>query len=150
MSDLVDTQNVGFLMCRLKWCCWNLFNMDVFAHVFFFVFVLFFQLPEGNPFILPIMCLHVLILALVYNKFVKCQSNITKTGRNSGYFVQLEAIRRQSNLTHHANMSMQYVLPYTPLLYTETGVYRGIRIFLIFDPKHTLWVLVTTASLRWF
>ena len=28
----------------------------------------------------------------------------------------------------------------------KTGLCRGIPIFLIFDPKHTLWVLVRTAS----
>ena len=30
--------------------------------------------------------------------------------------------------------------PYTPLLYSKTGVGRGTSIFLIFDPKHRLWV----------
>ena len=30
--------------------------------------------------------------------------------------------------------------PYTPLLYSETGVYRGIHYFLIFVLKHRLWV----------
>ena len=38
--------------------------------------------------------------------------------------------------------------PYTPLLYSKTGVCRGIHIFLIFAPKHRLWVLVRTASAR--
>ena len=28
--------------------------------------------------------------------------------------------------------------PYTPLLYSKTGVCRGIPIFLIFDQKHRL------------
>ena len=32
----------------------------------------------------------------------------------------------------------------------KTGVRRGIPIFLIFAPKHRLWVLVRTASARWF
>ena len=32
----------------------------------------------------------------------------------------------------------------------RTGVYRGILSFLIFAPKHRLWVLVRTASLRRF
>ena len=43
-------------------------------------------------------------------------------------------------------------LPYTPLLYSKTGVYRGIPNFLIFDQKHTLWVhvLVKTALARRF
>ena len=38
----------------------------------------------------------------------------------------------------------------TPLLYSKTGVCRGIPIFLIFAPKHRLWVLVRTASARRF
>ena len=37
-----------------------------------------------------------------------------------------------------------------PLLFSKTGVCRGIPIFLIFAPKHRLWVLVRTASLRRF
>ena len=36
------------------------------------------------------------------------------------------------------------------LLYSKTGVCRGIPIFLIFTPKHRLWVLVRTASARRF
>ena len=38
-------------------------------------------------------------------------------------------------------MSVQYISPYTPLLYSKTGVRRGIPIFLIFALKHRLWVL---------
>ena len=36
--------------------------------------------------------------------------------------------------------------PYTPLLYSKTGDYRGIHYFLIFALKHRLWVLVRTAE----
>ena len=36
--------------------------------------------------------------------------------------------------------------PYTPLLYSKTGDYRGIFYLLIFALKHKLWVLVRTAS----
>ena len=42
---------------------------------------------------------------------------------------------------HQENMSVKCVPPYTPLLYRKTGVCRGIPIFLIFAPKHRLWVL---------
>ena len=45
-------------------------------------------------------------------------------------------------------MSVKCIPPKTPLLYSKTGVCRGIPIFLIFDPKHRLWVLVRTASAR--
>ena len=41
-------------------------------------------------------------------------------------------------------------ISHIPLLYSITGVYRGITIFLLFAPKHTLWVLVRTASTRRF
>ena len=51
---------------------------------------------------------------------------------------------------HQENMSVKCLLPQTPLLYTKTGVCRGIPIFLIFAPKHRLWVLVRTASARRF
>ena len=37
--------------------------------------------------------------------------------------------------------------PYTPLLYSKTGVYRGIHYFLIFALKHILWVLVRTHNI---
>ena len=36
--------------------------------------------------------------------------------------------------------------PTTPLLYSKTGVYRGIHFFLIFALKHRFWVLVRTAA----
>ena len=34
--------------------------------------------------------------------------------------------------------------------YSKTGVYRGVPNFLIFDPKHTLWVFLRTAYARRF
>ena len=37
---------------------------------------------------------------------------------------------------HQENMSVQCIPPKTPLLYSKTGVCRGISIFLIFAPKH--------------
>ena len=43
---------------------------------------------------------------------------------------------------------MKCIPPHTPILYSKTGVYRGVPIFLIFAPKHRLWVLVRTASPR--
>ena len=47
---------------------------------------------------------------------------------------------------HQENMSMKSIPPHTPLLYSKVGVYRGIPIFLMFVPKHRLWVHVRTAS----
>ena len=43
-------------------------------------------------------------------------------------------------------MSVCFIPPYTLLLYSKSGVYRGINYFLIFALKHILWVLVRTAS----
>ena len=43
-------------------------------------------------------------------------------------------------------MSMKRIPRHNPILYSKTGVYRGIPILLILDPKHKLWVLVRTAS----
>ena len=43
-------------------------------------------------------------------------------------------------------MSVLCTPPYTPLLYSKTGVYRGICYFLIFALKHRLWVLVLTCT----
>ena len=51
--------------------------------------------------------------------------------------------------SHHTNMSVKWKTPYTQLLYSKTGVYRGIQFFLIFAPKQILWVLVRTASYMW-
>ena len=51
---------------------------------------------------------------------------------------------------HQDNMSVCFIPPYTPLLYSKTGVYRGLHYFLIFALKHILWVLVRIASMRRF
>ena len=53
-------------------------------------------------------------------------------------------------MVHQENMSMQCIPPYNPLLYSKTGIWRGIPVFRIFAPKHRLWVLVRTASSRRF
>ena len=45
---------------------------------------------------------------------------------------------------HQDNMSVCLIPPYTTLLYSKTGVYRGIHYFNIFALKHILWVLVRT------
>ena len=47
---------------------------------------------------------------------------------------------------HHDNMSVSCIPPYTPLLYRKTGICRGVPYFLIFFPKHRLWVFVITVS----
>ena len=38
-------------------------------------------------------------------------------------------------------MSVKFILSFTPFLYYKSGVCKGVLIFLIFDPKHRLWVL---------
>ena len=51
---------------------------------------------------------------------------------------------------HQDNMSVCLIPHYTPLLYSKSGVYRGIHYFFIFALKHILWVLARTASMRRF
>ena len=48
------------------------------------------------------------------------------------------------------NKPVQVTPPYTPPLYSKTGVYRVILVFLIFALKHRPWILVRTASVRRF
>ena len=43
---------------------------------------------------------------------------------------------------HQDNMSVRFIPPCTPHLYSKTGVYKGIHYFLIFAPEHRLWVRV--------
>ena len=68
-------------------------------------------------------------------------------GRNKIY---ITSVFKGFKYTHQENMSVKCIPPYTPLLYSKAGVCRGIPIFLIFAPKHRLWVLVRTASARRF
>ena len=51
----------------------------------------------------------------------------------------------QIQIIHHQDVRVTY-FPYTPLLWSKTGVCKGIPVFLIFSPKHRLWVLVRNAS----
>ena len=70
-----------------------------------------------------------------------CRSACTST-------TLLFAAYRDSMIHHQDNMSVCFIPPYSPLLYSKTGVNRGIHYFLIFALKHILWVLVRTASMR--
>ena len=47
---------------------------------------------------------------------------------------------------HHVNLFVQCRPPYTGLLYSKTGVYRGIHFCLIFVLKHRSQVLVRTEA----
>ena len=47
-------------------------------------------------------------------------------------FSKKHKLEKISMAVHHDNMSMTCRSPYTPLLYSETWVYRGIHYFLIF------------------
>ena len=51
-----------------------------------------------------------------------------------------------SDIGYQGNMTMKRIPTTTPLLYSKTGVCRGIPIFLIFGVKHRLRILVRTAS----
>ena len=65
-----------------------------------------------------------------------------------GYNLALVRFQLPTAGFHQENMSVYCIppKPYTPLLYSKTGVHRGIPIFLIFALKRRLWVLVRTAS----
>ena len=56
--------------------------------------------------------------------------------------------------TIHVSSGKHVLEMYTPVnptfIWKKTGVCGGIPIFLIFAPKHRLWVLVRTASARRF
>ena len=72
----------------------------------------------------------------------------------NGYVPQKKTTKCTIRLAagHYENMSMR-VYPLEPQYYiSKTGVYRGTPIFLIFDSKHRLWVLIRTktASARRF
>ena len=43
--------------------------------------------------------------------------------------------------SRHANRSVYCIPPYSPLLYSKTGVYRSKHFFLIFALKYRLWIL---------
>ena len=51
---------------------------------------------------------------------------------------------------HQDIMSVCFIPPYIPFLYSKTGVYKGLHYFLIFALKHILCILVRTASMRQF
>ena len=69
---------------------------------------------------------------------------------NADTAVHMDITTEEDSHNHHANKSVKCTPPYTPLLYSKNGVYRGIHYFIFFTPKHRLWVLVRTASLRRF
>ena len=87
-----------------------------------------------------------------------CHIDFTKTDLSFGVEVILNRISDDHDFLlgcfekkyHQENMSVKCIHPYTPLLYSKTGVYRSIYIFVIFAPKHRLWVLIRTASPRQF
>ena len=66
------------------------------------------------------------------------------------YLLAVLVPRVNEKVSHQKSMSMKSISHLIPPLYRKTGVYEGIPIFLIFAPKHRLWVLVRTASPRGF
>ena len=47
---------------------------------------------------------------------------------------------------HEENMPVKCIPPQTQPFYSKTWICRGIPNFLVFDPKHRMWVLVRIAS----
>ena len=62
-------------------------------------------------------------------------------------FISSEVQREMATSGKHVHAI--HTPAYTSLLYSKTGGWRVNLFFLIFTPKHRLWVLVRTASLRW-
>ena len=50
-------------------------------------------------------------------------------------------ITSRTSIFHQDNMSVCFIHPYIPLLYSKTGIYREIHYVLIFALKYILWVL---------
>ena len=59
----------------------------------------------------------------------------------------IEFTKSKPRRIHKENMSVKCIPPYTPLLYSKTGIFRGVPIFLSFAPKHRLWVHVSPQSM---
>ena len=61
-------------------------------------------------------------------------------------------LRERADWAPLASRKHTYIIltPETPLLYSKTGVYRGIHYFSYFCSKHRFWVLVRIASTRRF
>ena len=74
--------------------------------------------------------------------------SFSRTDENRG--LGKKVVYFSGRLSHQENMSVKYLPPQTPLLYSKTGICRGIPIFLIFAQKYRLWVLVIIAWARRF
>ena len=68
----------------------------------------------------------------------------------AGDYVVPNVLSPRDLVSRPDNMDETVPHTYTPILYSKIGVYRGVPYFLIFAPKHGLWVLVRTTSLRRF
>ena len=68
--------------------------------------------------------------------------------KSTKFLLDYQASSTFDKLLHQDNMSVTCIPPAIPLLYSKIGVCGGIPNFLIFTPKHSLWVLVRTASAR--
>ena len=67
---------------------------------------------------------------------------VTKIDKVGHLYQEISSLPFKCKMNHQENISMKSIPHHTPLLYSKTGVYRGIPIFLIFDPNHRIWVLV--------
>ena len=69
-----------------------------------------------------------------------------KKKKRKSKYMTVECIKIHDCGMHQENVSAKCIPSHTPLLYSKTGVCRGIPISLIFAPKHRLWVLFRTTS----
>ena len=84
-------------------------------------------------------------------KLAELEENFTANVNVSSQKILLQVFPSENPKLHQENMSMNKYTPSNPtFIYSKTGVFRGIPIFLIFAPKHRLWVLVRTTSVMRF
>ena len=72
-------------------------------------------------------------LAIFYRCTAQFVADVFGNPKDSFFMMQLIL-----NTFDHENMSVECRPPYTPLLYSKTGVYSGTHYFLIFAVKHRL------------
>ena len=76
------------------------------------------------------------------NKGLKCKVNysINRSPRLSHVGIKSNTIENKNGYhgkAHHENMPIKFWPPFTPLLYSKTGVYRGINYVFYFCSKHS-------------
>ena len=86
----------------------------------------------------------ILLICCIKNNHLGFASS-EDTGQSNQSLLSTLCVAKGLGFLHQNNMSVCFIPLYTQLLYSKTGVIRGIHYFLIFALKHILWVLVRTV-----